>query len=326
MSALPATDEPEIVGTELKLPRRKSAWSDEWVKNWRVEGDVLDANDTSHFLKLALGKKRPRRQSGGPFDIRIARLREIEAIIRHRHGPIIPETDDGDLYILAAAYALNALCYSRDEPDLFPERLRGWCHRFAPWALRRAAAVIGPILRKLHGRKYDLSADEVARVLNIRLIDRMDYGFKTIGGCDVTPTIRQKIAANKKRKHDKARQAAKRLKQGRRPHSQSLSQTKPWEAEGISRRTWERRRKAVAGSAPHDADMSPVGITTVTRDTFASSATVAGSAPTVKGSSLLISGHGSDSAARLAGRVYVENNSKAWDRPHTPVTTREVCA
>ena len=215
MSALPS--EADALNP-FKPARRKSAWTDDWVKDWLVDGEVLDAASESHFLKLALGKKRPRKKGGAGYNVRIGRLREIEAVIKSRHGPIIPETDDGDLYIRAAAYALNAYCYASDEPEQFPERLRGWCHRFAPWALRRAAEIIGPILRDLQGRKYDLSADEVARLLNIRLLDRWDYNFKTIGACDVTPTIRQKIAAHKKRKHDKARQAEKRLQQGRRPH------------------------------------------------------------------------------------------------------------
>ena len=35
-----------------------------------------------------------------------------------------------------------------------------------------------------------------------------------------------------------------RRKNGAKPREQSLSRTKPWEAEGISRRTWERRRDA----------------------------------------------------------------------------------
>ena len=42
------------------------------------------------------------------------------------------------------------------------------------------------------------------------------------------------------------RRREKRHKQGVRPQEQSLERTKPWEAEGISRRTWYRRRAKVA--------------------------------------------------------------------------------
>jgi hypothetical protein len=49
--------------------------------------------------------------------------------------------------------------------------------------------------------------------------------------------------AKLRRQRDRAYQEQKRRERGARPQTQSLSQTRPWEAEKISRRTWERRRK-----------------------------------------------------------------------------------
>lgn len=51
---------------------------------------------------------------------------------------------------------------------------------------------------------------------------------------------RYKIERNRRKRE---RAAAERRRRGAIPHSQSLAQTKPWEAEGVSRATWFRRQK-----------------------------------------------------------------------------------
>ena len=69
-------------------------------------------------------------------------------------------------------------------------------------------------------------------------------GLTRIGACDVgkrARTILRKRRARLALQH-------KRRKAGVRPRTeylaQSLSRVRPWEAEGISRRTWERRQRA----------------------------------------------------------------------------------
>ena len=56
----------------------------------------------------------------------------------------------------------------------------------------------------------------------------------------------------RRKQHDRDDKAEKRREAGATPRSKSLSQTQPWVAEGISRSTWERRRRA------RDANSSPV--------------------------------------------------------------------
>jgi hypothetical protein len=55
----------------------------------------------------------------------------------------------------------------------------------------------------------------------------------------------------RKRERDREQARRRRAAQGMRPHSQSLSRTRPWEAEGISRSTWERNRAAKNGDLTH---------------------------------------------------------------------------
>jgi hypothetical protein len=86
--------------------------------------------------------------------------------------------------------------------------------------------------------------------------DRERLGIRTIEACDVT--IEQRTEINEVKKH--RRQEKWRRKSGAKPReqylSESLSRTKPWKAEKISRRTWERRRKAAAVASPRRSSIS----------------------------------------------------------------------
>ncbi|MEZ5781840.1 MAG: hypothetical protein R3D70_09445 [Rhizobiaceae bacterium] len=185
-----------------------------------------------------------RNEDGLPFSKHILRLREIERIIEARHGLMVPETDDGDLYIEAAAFAINAHCNARSG-DL-DTILTGWCNRWAPWALPRAGVVIRPILIKLRRRKHDLRADDAAKLLQVIYAERQMLSLCTIGACDIDRALRRNMARNRKRKLDRERQAAIRNIEGRQVResylaANALSRLKPWVDLNISRRTWYRR-------------------------------------------------------------------------------------
>ncbi len=67
-----------------------------------------------------------------------------------------------------------------------------------------------------------------------------------------------KEIAEFRRAKDRDRQRRKRRKAGVKPRkvylAGALSQSKPWEAEGISRRTWERRRAKSRVASPSACD------------------------------------------------------------------------
>lgn len=172
--------------------------------------------------KVKLGRcilsSRADAETKSPFSVNVLRLREIEQLISSRLGQIIPETDDADLYIKAAAYALNAHCQSRNLD--FEVALRGWCSRWCPWALPQAATILRPIMHALRNRRLDLAADEVASILNVSLWERIAQDFRSIGACDVPTEIRKGIARNYKRERDRERQAKKRLAAGVQPRKQ----------------------------------------------------------------------------------------------------------
>lgn len=190
-------------------------------------------------------------KGSAPFQVTNLRLRELERVIKSRYGAILPETDDADLFIEVAAYSLNAHCLSVGA-DL-DKVLADWCHRWAPWALHRAGTIIRPILNQLVGRKYQMKADEAARKICLTLLERTVLEIKTMGACDFSERVRKGIAKDVKRSGDRARQTAKRRARGVEPRESwlaknSLSKSRPWDAEGISRAQWYKRYRETGPS------------------------------------------------------------------------------
>lgn len=224
-----------------------------------------------------------------PFQVTSLRVRELERVITSRFGVVLPETDDADIFIEAAAYGLNAHCH-RNGLDLDPV-LAGWCSRWAPWALPRAGTILRPILNKLVGRKYDMKADDVARRLLISMWERTALELRTIGAHDIPTKTRKGIAKSVKRSNDRVRQSAKRRARGVQPReswlaANSLSKARPWDAENISRAQWYRRQRETAPSL--------LGITTK-GDTLVSSVGL--------GAAVVIVAHPSMSLPSLQSRI-----------------------
>jgi hypothetical protein len=81
--------------------------------------------------------------------------------------------------------------------------------------------------------------DKLGRYLRLSDATRTRIGIHTIGAYDLSK--RQRTLRRKQKARE--RQERLRRRRGALPHSQSLSRTKPWEVEGISRPTWYRRQQ-----------------------------------------------------------------------------------
>jgi hypothetical protein len=87
-------------------------------------------------------------------------------------------------------------------------------------------------------------ADRLAKYLGVTYAQRLALGITTIGSIDVGKRARKELRKRQNRlAHERGRRAM-----GMRPQSESLSRTKPWEKEGMSRRTWYRRNKVTTGT------------------------------------------------------------------------------
>jgi hypothetical protein len=207
------------------------------------------------------------------------RLREIERIIGHRYG-VVPDTDDADIILDQVACCILRILWKKtgrkpDHAELV-DRLNLWCER---WADKTSIHLRWDVVREVLRRPRLDCADECAAQLRLSYDERTLLGITTIGSYDVDKRGRAKRRKARKLIRDRERAAKKRAERGAVPRAQylatSLSATKPWIAQGISRRTWERRRRASFFDAAsiarrHDASPSPSSTASMLGDTPAS--------------------------------------------------------
>jgi hypothetical protein len=185
-----------------------------------------------------------------PFNLTTRRLREIERIIALRRS-FVPQIDDDDMYLVPVTQLLRrnlentiGLPTSHDVLD----RLKVWAERWAPMTPdERLEGIVSIAMSQPKLEK----ADVLGARLRLTDAERTYLRVTTIGACDVNKAARQRRSKHRKRERDKIKATAKRRRQGAKPRAEhrarSLSHTTPWKAEGISRRTWERRRKRQQG-------------------------------------------------------------------------------
>lgn len=182
-----------------------------------------------------LDAKRLTSSSARPYFYRVAgrQLHDLRKIfaIRYPDGQF-PDDDAGhdDAQILLEIWAsiLSA------EASVIAEDLSSR----APWLTHEAALAL---VERARASGVRHRAEALGNRLNLSREDRTRLGITTIrwAGCTdamMKASRRERDAARKR----KARSTLKALK----PVKANLSASRPWEAEGISRRTWERRRSA----------------------------------------------------------------------------------
>lgn len=220
--------------------------------NQRRDGSTLKMIGGAVLAEKPAWRRRSRKDWA--FSVEMLRLREIEALIRHRHGGHVPDPEDTDdretclAYVRAAALALTS------------QDLDGWCRVFASWV---TCADLLPIEKDAAGRRRMMRADGVAGLLHVTMAERTALGFRTIGACDMSKAGRKKLAKATKRERDRKRDEAKRRAAGARDRAsyvaQSLSTLKPWAAAGMSRRTWYRKGCPTGGTSPSRVDIYRIG-------------------------------------------------------------------
>ncbi|HMF21068.1 MAG TPA: hypothetical protein VKG24_02955 [Pseudolabrys sp.] len=175
----------------------------------------------------------------------VLRVRDLSALARYRYSDgnydyELPETEDG--YLIALAIITHQRFKSAAWLFMF-------CHDRAPW---------------LDPREIDRTAlrpqtaDALGRELRLTTEVRERLRIRTIGSCDQSRAERAIITKERKRQRDRERRRQGRQRRADWLAANALSRTRPWEADGVSRRTWERRRKRDAGVSPHKEDAKPL--------------------------------------------------------------------
>lgn len=168
-----------------------------------------------------------------PFNIAVLRVAEIDRWFAHRYGGtsyVLPDDDAGrdDAFVMVTHLA---------QCPIAPKRIReSWLKRATPWMSAEERE------RLLARKTLKFSADKLAWRLGVTYALRKDLDLRSIGACDVSKAERVLLRKVK----DRLRKQEKRRAEGAKPQAESASRTKPWEAEGISKATYYRRRRSAA--------------------------------------------------------------------------------
>lgn len=182
------------------------------------------------------------------------RLSHIVSILNIRHGGQVPFTDDTDFYLVPVANAFHKIAADRGRPAEMEGLFAFWCSERAP---NVPDAIVAAITKEeLAGPPFLMKDDVVGEIMRVSYAERCRIKGTTLGSYDVDRAGRKKRAKERKRERDRAGAKARRMAKGATPREESRSRTEPWKVVGISRSTWERRRRNAtkagdANSSPH---------------------------------------------------------------------------
>lgn len=191
----------------------------------------VEATERVQTVRVGKAILKQRVVPAGPRSLALMRQREVERLITARHGGVVPDPLDTDDRDTALTYA-QAVAFS-----LTGQLIADWSARWAPWMLEDEIVAIEWEARQ---RGRALRADAIARLLGVTYEERMRLNFRTIGSCDLSRAERDMLALERKRKHGRERQDRISRQKGRKIRIKG--QPKPWETEGISERTYYRRK------------------------------------------------------------------------------------
>lgn len=165
------------------------------------------------------------------------RLADLSILFRSRYGSELPDDDAGRDDIKLAVDHLAALPH--------PARaITAWLETWAPWLrLSEHRQIISDGIANQRNWK----ADALAWRLRLGAEERRLLGITTIGAIDLGRAARTKLRRDRHKKLEAAKRRAAGVKLRKDYESGSVERSKPWQVEGISRRTWYRRRKRDGG-------------------------------------------------------------------------------
>jgi hypothetical protein len=174
------------------------------------------------------------RRYSKPFHFAEKRIEEVEDIALHRYGDILPEDEMGRRFVFVLANHMGEA-----------KRILIMLANRAPWYPEDDA---DELIARVERRRTRWKPDTLAKFLNVTYAEHKDHKLRTIGALDMPKAERKALRRARYRERerglDRLRKTKRRRANGAKPHAESASRTKPWEAAGYScRRTWERRGK-----------------------------------------------------------------------------------
>jgi hypothetical protein len=183
-------------------------------------------------------RQRRKRRSSKPWNRCIATARQIKCWLEYAYPQRrLPDDDAGrDDAALMLAYLAHGP-HSTTKMEAFVD---GWC----PWMEPGERQAL--LQETARSRPPRFTADALAQRLGVTYSVRQFLGLTLIGSIDVDKQERERLRRARDRERGRQRKELMRRAKGAKPRQQylagSLSQAKPWDVEGVSRRTWYRRR------------------------------------------------------------------------------------
>jgi hypothetical protein len=194
---------------------------------------------TQHRLGQGEAEKR-RRMRRRSFDIAAIRRREIE-----RHAKHVGAADTEDYWRWLVAWAWHNRT-SKDQIGALEA---------ASDRMGRAleTSEIDEILDQAKAIRRRCSADALAKFLGVTYAHRQRLRITTIGAIDVGERARKELRRRRNRRAHEQRRRANGVRPRAEYRATSRTACKPWEAAGMSRRTWYRKRAVRLGTSPSAA-------------------------------------------------------------------------
>jgi hypothetical protein len=187
--------------------------------------------------------------------IAVHRIHDIERYLAGRYGRVLPEGDDAaaeDLVIL-----LNHIAQNPVDPQA---KMRGSVRCWAPWMDHDERCLLGERIVK-KPRRY--RAKTLGQLMRVTEEEHARWGLKSIRAFTVTDADMKAKELHRER----ARNAAKRRAGGAVTREEYLAgfkcRAKPWEAAGVSRRTWYRHKAGTGTRTRVGTVTLPLGLNPV---------------------------------------------------------------
>ena len=175
--------------------------------------------------------------------IRRQRFGDIRRILRDRYKHTLPDDDAGreDLHELLLPISLG------------PEHERKMQNAIETWAPWMAAEEAGQFIDRINRTPVYLrkpTGRELGERIGLQNWQREALHIRTIRPIDMTDEQLLEQRKAKARKREQRRRLAAGRKTREAYLASALSRKKPWEVDGIGRRTWERRRASGSVASP----------------------------------------------------------------------------
>jgi hypothetical protein len=192
-----------------------------------IEFPTDEQRKAAQHREIARHYARPRRKRSRP-GIAALTIGDLETFFGDKYGSAFPDDDAGrgDLIVL--------LQYMAQLGD--PRAMTACAARWCPWLseVEHTAMLAGIERAPMRWR-----ADALASEIGLNRATRTRLGITTIGAVDFGKGKRTK----RRKKLNNADKRARRAAAGAKPHAMSAERMKPWLDLGISKATWNRRRK-----------------------------------------------------------------------------------